>query len=143
MIGSEPQWRDRLFLRLGCTGQFRELILQHQSLLTIAPGAHVFLEGSQPEAAYLLLQGTLEILAGPRHREEKFGHIEPGTLCDVAACILSTPHNYTAHAASDCDLVRLPIAIWQEVMKEPSVSFHAANQLADDLKHMMRKIASR
>jgi CRP-like cAMP-binding protein len=143
LMGSEPQWRNHLSLRLGCTGRFRELILEHQSLLTIAPGTHVFLEGSKPEAAYLLLQGTLEILAALRHQAEKLDQIEPGMICDIAACILNIPHNYTARAASDCDLVRLPIAIWQEVMKEPSVALHAANQLSDDLKQMLRQIASR
>jgi CRP-like cAMP-binding protein len=141
--GNEPERQDYLPLRLGCTGGFRELILEHQILLTVAPWTCLFAEGSRPQAAYLLLQGTLEILVNVRHREEKLGQIQPGALCDIAACILNTPHNYTARAASNCDLVRLPITIWREVMKEPSVSLNAASQIGDDLKRITRQIASR
>ncbi len=137
-------WQDRLPFALGCTVESAELIHEHQRLLIVPAGTDVFAQASQPTAVYLLLDGAVHIIGSQGRREAQLGEVAPGALCDIAACILGAPHDYTARSATECRFVVLPIEIWQKLMKEyPSVSAKALGQLCADVNGVLRQIGSR
>ncbi len=137
-------WQERLPFALGCTGESAELIHEHQRLLIVPAGADAFAQASQPTAIYLLLEGTVHIIGSQGRREAHLGEITPGALCDIAACILSAPHDYTARSITECRFVVLPIEIWQRLMKEyPAVSAKVLGQLCTDVNGVLRQIGSR
>ena len=139
----EP-WRNRLPEILDCRGRSAELIQESQRLMIVMPGTDVFTQASKPKAVYLLLEGELDMVGSRGKREAGLGRITPGTLCDIAACMLGAPHNFTARATMPCELVALPIDIWRRLEEEfPSVSINVTRQLCNDLKYITRQITSR
>ncbi len=137
------QWQDRLPFVLDCTGKSAELIHEHQRHLIVPVRTNIFAQASQPTALHLLLEGTVNIIGSQGRREAQLGEITPGMLCDIAACILAAPHNYTARSATECEFSVLPIEIWQSLMKEdPSVSAKVLSQLCTDVNGVYRQIGS-
>lgn len=141
--GTPPtgDWRERLPAALGCTGRSAELIREHQRFSTVEPGQDIFPQNSQPEAIYLLLEGNMSIVGGIGPQETALGELRSGMLCDIGACVLGSPHNYTARAVTHCDLVVLPIEIWQRLVEAfPSILMKVIDQLSSDLRNIWRKI---
>jgi CRP-like cAMP-binding protein len=135
------RWQDCLPATLGCAGKPVNIIHEHQQLRSLASDTVLFEQNAQPSAVYLVLKGKIESIAHQEGRQAKLSEIFPGMLCDIAACILGTPHNYTARTASTCDLVELPISVWRRLNDEfPYLSLKAADQLNRDLKNMMKQI---
>jgi CRP-like cAMP-binding protein len=143
--GAPPpeDWRDRLPDALGCTGRSAELIHEHQTLLRVSPGTDIFAQGSQPEAIYLLLKGKISVVGSIGYQEAVLGEIKSGMLCDIGACVLGSPHNYTARPVAPCDLVVLPIEVWQRLVEAfPSSLMKVIDQLSSDLRDIWKRIAS-
>lgn len=143
-IPRRDDWRDSLPAALGCTGRSAELIHEHQYLLTLDSGTDIFAQDSQPEAICLLLRGNISIVGSIGLQEAVLGEITSGMLCDIGACVLGSPHNYTARSLTPCDLAMLPIDVWQRLVETfPSVLIPVVDQLSADLGGILRHIASR
>ncbi len=152
MAGSQLQhgmqiperWQDRLPATLGCSGRSAELIQRFQHLLSVVePGTEVFTQSVQPTAIYLLIDGMMEMVACRGCREARIGKITSGMMCDIAACILDTPHTFSARSMIPCELVVLPMKIWQRLMEEsPTAAIRAAGQLCTDMSDLLKNISS-
>jgi CRP-like cAMP-binding protein len=136
-------WKDRLPACLGCTGKSADLIYDHQLLLSADSGIDIFTQSSRPNAIYLLLKGKISIVGNIQGLEVPMGNVTSGKLCDIAACVSGSPHNYTARSMIPCDFSVLPIEIWRRLAEaDPSVMIKVADHISADLRNIWSLIAS-
>jgi len=77
-------------------------------------------EGSESSAMYLLQEGTLAVFKRKGNQDVLLGHIHSGELVGEMSFLDQQPRCATVIASSDCELVEIPHAKFQELFnKQP------------------------
>jgi len=101
--------------------------LQHRPAGTI-----LFNEGDQPRGIYLIHSGTIELLLRNRNGEwKRMRSAAPGEILALESVVSRRPHEYTARAASPCDLGFIEKESFLRVLDEnPAIWFSVLRLLS-------------
>ena len=80
-------------------------LTERQTLQHRPAGTILFNEGDQPRGIYLIHSGTIELLLHDRNGEwKRMRSAAPGEILALESVVSKRPHEYTARAATSCDL---------------------------------------
>ena len=79
--------------------------------VSLAPGTHLFREGDQPLATYVIEEGEVEIYRGSGQRRRLVGRAGPGAILGDVAMFKETPHLAAARVSHRVRARRFPRAL--------------------------------
>ncbi len=88
---------------------------QGPRILDLSKGDYVFQEGNDAGYAYVLAEGTVEIVRKSADGDQVLGKVEKGSIFGEMAIIDGSPRSASARAATDCKV--------QEVDKKAFLQF--------------------
>jgi CRP-like cAMP-binding protein len=108
------------------------------------PGAHVFMEGDQAEALYIVGSGTVELMKSDRSgREKQVRRVGPGQMFAEAALFSGETYPATAVARTKAELIVITKEGFRSlVTKHPEIALAIIGTMADLLRHLNAKLAS-
>ena len=80
---------------------------------TLKAGEFLFIAGEPADAAYFVLSGELTLAIDDAERQ-----VEPGALVGETALMAEVPRRASAKATDDCELLRIPGAVFRRVLSE-------------------------
>jgi CRP-like cAMP-binding protein len=99
------------------------------------PGTILFDEGEQPRGIYIVHSGAIELLFRTRNGELKrvcSGAV--GEILGLGSVVSCRPHEYTARAATTCDMGFIDKELFLQVLdKSPAIWFSVLRLLSQDL----------
>ena len=77
----------------------------------------LFQAGDKADALYLLVTGTLVVIRdGALSKPDVVGYIRPGEPVGEMALVMTQPHSISVFALRDSELIRLPVARFEQLM---------------------------
>ena len=80
---------------------------------TLKAGESLFIAGEPADAAYFVLSGELSLAVDDAERR-----VEPGALVGETALMADVLRRASAKATEDCELLRIPGAVFRRVLSE-------------------------
>ncbi|MCB9640239.1 MAG: cyclic nucleotide-binding domain-containing protein [Myxococcales bacterium] len=95
----------------------------------------LFSQGDTSDAMYLLVSGSLQVLANKRDQRETKTRYVPGELLGEVAFFTGSPYAFTVRATRDCELLRLPRQTCERLLQRlPQALGRLSRQLAQRLE---------
>tara|TARA_Y100001951_G_scaffold104982_2_gene119049 strand:- start:27249 stop:29438 length:2190 start_codon:yes stop_codon:yes gene_type:complete len=111
----------------------------HWLTKTLPAGQALFTEGAEPCGLYVLRQGQLSAWHHTGHSNERLMRFCPGSMVGEMALIDRKPRSATVRADTDCTLLFLPIAQFDQLQEyQPELSQILQNNLARELALRIR-----
>lgn len=111
----------------------------HWLTTTLPAGQALFTEGAEPCGLYVLRQGQLSAWHHTGHSNERLMRFCPGSMVGEMALIDRKPRSATVRADTDCTLLFLPIAQFDQLQEyQPELSQILQNNLARELALRIR-----
>jgi CRP-like cAMP-binding protein len=109
----------------------------------LATGQELFREGSPAEAAFVVSQGSFELLVTDRNgvvRRE--GLAAPATLLSELALVTMVERKFTAIALEDSEVLRISRSLFHRLLEEyPQVGQMVENRIRDNIVAMANAAA--
>lgn len=97
-------------------------------------GDNLFLQGDPGTAAYVILDGSVEIIIGEGDEERVVSHLEQNELVGDMALLSTKPRSATVRAATDVTVLELKKELFLELLESsPHVAAHIARVMSDRL----------
>ena len=113
---------------------------QGPKILEIGKGDFVFQEGSEAGYAYVLSEGTLEIVRKSVDGNQVLGKVEKGSIFGEMAIIDGSPRSASARAATDCKVQEVDKkAFLQFLSKKPEAAFNMMVRLSGYVRSANKK----
>ncbi len=111
----------------------------HWQTTALPAGQALFTEGAVPCGLYVLLQGQLSAWHHTGHSNERLMRFCPGSMVGEMALIDRKPRSATVRADTDCTLLFLPTAQFDQLLEhQPELSQILQNNLARELALRIR-----
>jgi putative ABC transport system ATP-binding protein len=105
--------------------------------LTYTNGEDLFHQGDTGTAAYVILEGSVDIIVGEGEDEMVVNHLEQNELVGDMALLSTKPRSATVRAASDVTVLELKKELFLELLEgSPHVAAHIARIMSDRLYNM-------
>ncbi len=105
--------------------------------LTYNRGQDLFLQGDPGNAAYVILEGAVDIILGEGEDELVVNHLERNELVGDMALLSTKPRSATVRAATDVVVLELKKELFLELLEgSPHVAAHIARVMSDRLYNM-------
>ena len=105
--------------------------------LTYNRGQDLFLQGDPGDAAYVILEGAVDIILGEGEDELVVNHLERNELVGDMALLSTKPRSATVRAATDVVVLELKKELFLELLEgSPHVAAHIARVMSDRLYNM-------
>jgi len=115
-----------------------DLFSHETAPVQLAAGATLFQAGDAPDAMFVLLEGTLDILVGDQVVEQA----TRGAIIGEMALIDQSPRGATVVAREPARLARLDALRFQRIIQQnPFFATHVMKVLADRIRHMNQLLA--
>ncbi|SKA27891.1 cyclic nucleotide-binding domain-containing protein [Consotaella salsifontis] len=109
----------------------------------LRPGETLFREEARSDAAFVIALGEVSLYRRRGGNLVHVGRFGPGTLLGELALITENRRPATAITESDCDLIRIPRALFLRMLQEyPEIALRLHDQIKDDLLDMTRRLAA-
>ena len=102
--------------------------------LTYEKDENLFYQGDPGAAAYVILEGTVDIIVGQGDDEMAVAHLAANELVGDMALLSTKPRSATVRAASDVVVLELKKELFLELLENsPNVAAHIARVMSDRL----------
>jgi NTE family protein len=110
-----------------------EALAEGAEHFSLPAGAVLFEAGAEPDGVYLLASGRLSVRVS--HQRRPAGHIERGEWVGESSWLLREPRAAQVVALRDCELLRLPAALLDEIAaRSPTLALAIARLSARRLR---------
>ncbi|KQT61765.1 MULTISPECIES: cyclic nucleotide-binding domain-containing protein [unclassified Aureimonas] len=100
-------------------------------------GEILFREGARADAGFVLVQGSVVLVAGRSGHEKEVARVGQGALLGEIALLTDTRRPATATAETDCDVIRITRTLFRRMLEEyPEIAFALHCKFAEDLARM-------
>ncbi|MBU0791652.1 MAG: cyclic nucleotide-binding domain-containing protein [Gammaproteobacteria bacterium] len=121
------------------TPEQKQTFCAHWQTTALPAGQALFTEGAVPCGLYVLLQGQLSAWHHTGHSNERLMRFCPGSMVGEMALIDRKPRSATVRADTDCTLLFLPTAQFDQLLEhQPELSQILQNNLARELALRIR-----
>ena len=100
------------------SGEAREML---RSETAFEKGEVIYLQGSDPDGVYLIMEGEIDISLGEKDGNVKIARLVTGDLLGEISAIENKPHSVTAQAASVCRTLFIPRDAFMRSFSDPLV----------------------
>ncbi len=105
--------------------------------LTYDQGQNLFLQGDLGNAAYVILEGAVDIIVGEGEDELVVNHLERNELVGDMALLSTKPRSATVRAATDVTVLELKKELFLDLLEgSPHVAAHIARVMSDRLYNL-------
>lgn len=127
---------------LGCLSQkVLAAIAQVIESQTVPANQHLVLEGTPPEALYILKQGRLESYRTEQGRSVQDSSLLPGAVINLQELLLAQPAQKTVMTLSECHLAVIPADQFQQLVAQyPEIAQTFSRQLAEELAQVSSRL---
>jgi CRP-like cAMP-binding protein len=133
-----PLLRAPLFS--GLTPLQLKIVALSAERVTFDDGDALINEGEQGDAAFLVVSGTLERLAGPLNGGEREAY-GPGTLVGELAMLIETEHTSTVVASGSVRALRFTREVMHEIFQSyPDIAGHFVQRLTQRLSGIAARL---
>ena len=110
--------------------------------LTYTKGEDLFHEGDIGNAAYVILEGAVDIIVGKGDDELVLNHLEQNELVGDMALLSTKPRSATVRAETNVTVLELKKELFLELLEgSPQVAAHIARIMSDRLYNMIQDAA--
>jgi putative ABC transport system ATP-binding protein len=110
--------------------------------LTYKKGEELFHQGDTGTAAYVILEGTVDIIIGEGDDELVLNHLEKNELVGDMALLSTNPRSATVRAETNVTVLELKKELFLELLESsPQVAAHIARIMSDRLYNMIQDAA--
>ena len=98
-----------------------QLLAQIATFFGLAEGETLFHAGANAEAAYIVIRGTLAVLAAPTQpggKEREIRQTMPGDVIGEASIVTGDVRSATIRAVTECQLLSLPRELFSALLQE-------------------------
>jgi CRP-like cAMP-binding protein len=118
-----------------------KLVAFTSQLMTYDDGEVLFHEGDQPDAAFVIMDGEVEILAETQTGEVVVGTLGKDQLFGELALLNSSPRSATLRAKGRLQALRIADDMFLKLVTEnPGVALEVMRQLSDKLMRTHRQV---
>jgi energy-coupling factor transporter ATP-binding protein EcfA2 len=111
--------------------------------LTYSKGEDLFHQGDTGNAAYVILEGAVDIIVGEGDEEIIVSHLDQNELVGDMALLSTKPRSATVRAHSDVTVLELKKEMFLELLEgSPHFGAHIARVMSDRLYNMTAQIQS-
>ncbi|MBO89190.1 MAG: hypothetical protein CMP14_06675 [Rickettsiales bacterium] len=111
--------------------------------LTYSKGEDLFHQGDTGNAAYVILEGAVDIIVGEGDEEIIVSHLDQNELVGDMALLSTKPRSATVRAHSDVTVLELKKEMFLELLEgSPHFAAHIARVMSDRLYNMTAQIQS-
>lgn len=107
-------------------------VCEHSSQIDVAPDSVIIEEGSDSEEMYIVVEGELLVTKHAGDKEVELARIRPGEVVGEIALLDQAPRTATVKTAQQSHLIQVPVAAFEELLKDPTV-----------VRRMFRTVTSR
>ncbi|MEL0022475.1 MAG: cyclic nucleotide-binding domain-containing protein, partial [Rickettsiales bacterium] len=109
--------------------------------LTYAKGEDIFHQGDPGTAAYVILDGAVDIIIGEGDEELIVNHLEQNELVGDMALLSTKPRSATVRANTDVTVLELKKDLFLDLLEgSPHVAAHIARVMSDRLYSMTEQL---
>lgn len=109
--------------------------------VSLASGGLLFREGAKADSAFILLSGTIRLVGEEKGETRDMGAVRPGALLGAFALIAGTRRPTSAHAESECRLLKIDRKDFRRVLEEyPDLAVALHKRMTDEFQAMVEKI---
>lgn len=109
--------------------------------LTYTKGEDLFHQGDPGTAAYVILNGAVDIIVGEGEEELVVNHLEQNELVGDMALLSTKPRSATVRAHTDVTVLELKKELFIELLEgSPHVAAHIARVMSDRLYNMTEQL---
>ena len=109
--------------------------------LTYSKGEDIFNQGDTGNAAYVILEGAVDIIVGEGDEEIIVSHLDKNELVGDMALLSTKPRSATVRAHSDVTVLELKKELFLELLEgSPQFAAHIARVMSDRLYNMTAQI---
>ncbi len=110
--------------------------------LTFADGQYLFHLGDDGDAAYIILEGEVEILAG--EKEQPIARLGANELIGEIGMLCSQPRSASVRAVATVTALRIPKDVFMPMLTEfPGMALEVTIELAHRLERTTRQLVER
>jgi putative ABC transport system ATP-binding protein len=110
--------------------------------LTYTKGEDLFHQGDIGTAAYVILEGAVDIIVGEGDEELVLNHLEKNELVGDMALLSTNPRSATVRAETNVTVLELKKELFLELLEgSPQVAAHIARIMSDRLYNMIQDAA--
>lgn len=130
-------------LLAGLSGDQLRLLAFGAEHRRLRAGEILFREGARADAGFVVVKGTVGLVAGRPGHEKPVARTGPGTLLGELALLTETRRPATATAETDCDVIRITRTLFRRMLDEyPEIAHALHGKLTEDLARMTDDILS-
>ena len=113
---------------------------QAPKILELSKGDYIFQEGNEAGYAYVLAEGTVEIVRNSTDGDQVLGKVEKGSIFGEMAIIDNSPRSASARALTDCKVQEVDKkAFLQYLSKKPEAAFNMMVRLSGYVRSANKK----
>ena len=107
-------------------------VCERSGQIDVAPETVIIEEGTESEEMYVVVEGELVVTKHAGDKEVELARIHPGEVVGEIALLDQAPRTATVKALQDSHLIEIPVAAFEELLKDPNV-----------IRRMFRTVTSR
>jgi CRP-like cAMP-binding protein len=132
---------SRVSLFEGFTQEQLRLLAFGAEPMRLAARKYVYREGDQADSAFLVIEGTVELIREQEGRRRVVGNAQSGTLLGELALIADTNRATDAATATDARLMRLGRQQFRRILEEfPELAGLLHDRIVEQLQRMVSDI---
>lgn len=113
-------------------GDLLTAVCERSVQIDVVPDTVIIEEGTDSEEMYVVVEGELVVTKHAGDREVELARIHPGEVVGEIALLDQAPRTATVKALQDSHLIEIPVAAFEELLKDPKV-----------IRRMFRTVTSR